>query len=1427
MKFRFKNVDLNASKLIERIMGFYPDEAFSSLNLSSVVVNPGKRELTIVFDSRVSEDMKDFLLKRFTLIASNQLKSRIKFIFLEANEQSAKKVGDNNDMDTIQETKTYLNKNELFKYVNGLSSYLEKASIEYDGTKVSIVVNSAFAKQRIISKKRELAKALQKTIGKAVPHEVILKTEEIHENSEKELPYSPQRENGMIERNTDTPQKAEKKKVPAVLMGRKIKTAPQKIGDVVGNESSVVIAGQVFGMDLWKGKIAVLTFKVTDFTDSLSCKVIGKKAEEVASILSNGKGILARGKLEYDSRRHEEVLTVHDLNSFELPERLDKAAEKRVELHLHTKMSALDSVVETSELFKTLKKWGHTAVALTDHGVVQSIPEFYFAAKKAGIKPIFGMEGYMINDLEAIVSNLGDHDGELSDQTYVVFDLETTGLNPVSDEIIEFGAVKLKGTEIIDSFSSLVKPKRKITSETFEITGISNEMLAEAPGLEEVLTSFLKFSEGCILVAHNATFDYRFVRSAVKELFGKEWESPYIDTLALSKSLLKSRSYSLDNVVKHLKLGNFNHHRAAEDARVTAEVFRKFMSMVDKRGIKKISELETLRKNINISSLRPQHVSILAKNKTGLRNLYILVTESHTHYFHGKPRIPKSLLNEHRDGLLIGSACVSGELSRAYLNGANTQELEEIAKFFDYIEIMPLDVVEENDRQISRDTLKTMYREFYKIGRRLNIPVVMTGDVHFLEPHHNIFRAAIQAAQDQENFDKQPALHLRTTEEMLKAAMEIFDNEKIAQEIVVVNTNRIANEIEEIVPVEGKLHPPIIEGADEQVREITMKRAKEIYGEPLPKIVKARLEKELHAIIDHGYAVLYLIAQRMVKKSNDDGYVVGSRGSVGSSLVATMMGITEVNPLPPHYVCPSCNHSEFVLDGSVESGYDLKDKVCPNCGTKMAKNGQNIPFETFLGFKGDKVPDIDLNFSGEYQERAHAYLEKLFGREHVYRAGTISTIAERTAYGFVRAYIEKTGKRLRNAEIDRLVAGITGVKRTTGQHPGGLMIVPKDRDVHEFTPVQYPANDTKSRTRTTHFAYEVIHDDLVKIDALGHDDPTFIKYLKDITGMDPTTVPMGDKSTISIFSSTKALGIRPEDLGTNVGTLGIPEFGTQFVRGMLQETHPKSFGELVRISGLSHGTDVWLNNARNWIASRKATLGEVIACRDDIMNYLIQKGIEPLKAFKIMEKVRKGKGIDAEEEQLMREKAVPNWFVESCKRIKYLFPKAHAVAYVSMAFRVAYYKVHHPLAFYSTYFTVKGGEFDVELALSDIHSIKKEIASLKGNPDKNVKDRSKETLLEVILEMKLRGYNFLPVDLEKSDATKFIIEEKALRIPFNRIKNLGTKAAISIIKERKKKPFSSIEDLIRRTALNKTTVEVLRKYGALKGLPEKEQITLF
>ncbi|AKI97315.1 PolC-type DNA polymerase III [Kosmotoga pacifica] len=1421
MKFRIKNVDLSASKLIERIMGFYPDEAFSNLILSSVVVNPTNKELTMIFDSEVSQEMKRFLLEHFALIASSQLKSRIKFIFSETKGHSKEK----SDTERKEKTVNCLDKKELFKYVNGLSSYLEKASIEYDGTKVLITVSNAFARQRIVSKKRELSEALWKVIGKPVPHEVILKSEETKEAKHEETSnVSPSKKSLKIEQVNSN---IAREKRPTVLMGRRIKVAPQRISDIVGNENSVVVAGEVFGLELWKGKVAVLTFNVTDFTDSISCKIIGRKAEEVVENISNGDGVIVRGKIEYDTRKREEVLIVNDLNPFELPKRLDTNKEKRVELHLHTKMSALDSVVEVSELFKTLKEWGHTAVALTDHGVVQSIPEFYFAAKKAGIKPIFGMEGYMINDLEAIVSNLGEYDGELLDKTYVVFDLETTGLNPSADEIIEFGAIKLKGTEIVDSFTTLVKPKREISAETFEITGISNEMLKDAPSLEEALSSFLEFIEGCILVAHNATFDYRFVRSAVKELFGKDWNAPYIDTLALSKSLLKSRSYSLDNVVKHLKLGNFNHHRALEDARVTTEVFKKFLNMVTKRGIKKVSELEKLRKNINISSLKPQHVSILAKNKAGLRNLYILVTESHTRYFHGKPRIPKSVLNQHREGLLIGSACVSGELSRAYLNGANAQELEEIAKFFDYIEIMPLDVIEESDMKLSRETLREMYREFYRIGRKLNIPVVMTGDVHFLEPHHNIFRAAIQAAQDQENFAKQPALYLRTTEEMLQAAMEIFKDEEIAREVVITNTNRIAEQVEEIVPVEGKLHPPIIEGADEQVRELTMKRAKEVYGEPLPEIVKLRLEKELHAIIDHGYAVLYIIAQKMVKKSNEDGYVVGSRGSVGSSLVATMMGITEVNPLPPHYVCPSCKRSEFILDGSVESGYDLKDKECPKCGTKMAKNGQNIPFETFLGFKGDKVPDIDLNFSGEYQEHAHAYLEKLFGRDHVYRAGTISTIAERTAYGFVRAYIEKSGKRLRGAEMERLAIGITGVKRTTGQHPGGLMIVPKDRDVHEFTPVQFPANDTKSSTRTTHFAYEVIHDDLVKIDALGHDDPTFIKLLKDITGIDPTAIPMDDRDTISIFSSTKALGIKPEDLGTDVGTLGIPEFGTQFVRGMLQETRPKSFGELVRISGLSHGTDVWLNNARDWIASRKATLGEVIACRDDIMNYLIMKGIEPLKAFKIMENVRKGKGIKPEEEQLMHEHAVPEWFIESCKRIKYLFPKAHAVAYVSMAFRVAYFKVHHPLAFYATYFTVKGDEFDVELALSDIHSIKKEIASLKGNPDKNVKEKAKETLLEVVLEMRLRGYKFLAVDLEKSDATKFIIEENALRIPFNRIKNLGTKAAISIIKERKKKPFSSIEDLIRRTALNKTIVEILRKYGALKGLPEKEQITLF
>ncbi|ACR79599.1 MULTISPECIES: PolC-type DNA polymerase III [Kosmotoga] len=1430
MKLRFKELNIPISRIVERILGFYPEYNCDSFYVLDAVVDLSKREMTLVFDDKLPEKIKRFLLERFVKVASAQLNIRVSLGFRPVSESLHHPDGvplAGKEPSGVDDAEFDID--AFIKHTNGLASYLEQSDIKFDGEKIIIHVKNSFAEARIRSKKDDLRQAIKKTAGKNIPFEIIF--EPIQNEAKPDIvPETPLILSPSSATSGESAQVLKpSKKESTVILGRRIRQAPQKICDVMGREKDVVVAGKVFGLDKWNGKVSVLTFNVTDFTDSIICKLIGAKAREVWNGINNGDELLVRGKLEYDDRIKEEVLMVRDLNQIELPKRKDNAEEKRVELHLHTKMSALDAIVDVNELFKTLKSWGHDAVALTDHGVVQSIPNFYFAAKKSGIKPIFGMEGYMVNDSEPIVREIEDKNLELMNSIYVVFDLETTGLDPSADEIIEIGAVKLKGTEVIGEFSSFVKPERNLSEKVTRITGISDRELEDAPSLSEVLPKFLEFCKDSVLVAHNATFDYRFVRNAVKQLYNEDWKLPYIDTLALSKSLLKSKSYSLDNVVKRLKLGDFEHHRASEDARITAEVFKKLLSMAKKRGIKKIAELENLRKHINISSLRPLHVTILAKNKTGLRNLYELVTLSHTKYFYKKPRIPKSILLEKREGLIIGSACISGELSKAYLSGANAAELEEIAKFFDFIEIMPLDVLDYNEAEahITRENLKNMYREFYRIGKKLNIPVVMTGDVHFLEPEDAIYRAVLEAAQEYQNFDKQPSLYLRTTEEMLEAAKEIFEDEEIAYEVVVKNSRKIALMVENIAPIRGKLHPPIIEGADEQVRELTYKTAHEIYGDPLPEIVEKRLEKELRAIIGHGYAVLYLIAQKIVRKSNEDGYVVGSRGSVGSSLVATMLGITEVNPLPPHYVCPACKHSEFVLDGSVESGYDLKDKSCPECGALMQKNGQNIPFETFLGFEGDKVPDIDLNFSGEYQERAHAYLEKLFGKDHVFRAGTISTLAERTAYGFVKAYMERSKKQLRRAEIDRLASGIVGVRKTTGQHPGGLMIVPKDRDVHEFTPVQFPANDTKSRTMTTHFAYEVIHDDLVKIDALGHDDPTFIRMLKDITGVDPTTVPMDDKDTLSIFSSTKVLGINPRDLGTDVGTLGIPEFGTQFVRGMLRETRPKTFGELVRISGLSHGTDVWLNNARDWIVSKKATLSDVIACRDDIMNYLISKGIEPLKAFKIMEKVRKGKGITDEEVEMMQEAEVPEWFIESCRRIKYLFPKAHAVAYVSMGYRVAYFKVHYPLAFYSTYFTIKGDEFDVDLALGDVSGIRKEITNLKNNANKNVKERSKETLLEIVLEMRLRGYSFLPVDLEKSDARRFLIEGNALRIPFNRLKNLGYKVAISIIKEREKRPFSSVEDLLKRTSINKTHVEILRKYGAFKGLPEKEQITLF
>ncbi len=1189
---------------------------------------------------------------------------------------------------------------------------------------------------------------------------------------------------------------------------------------------SVWISGKTFSFEYRNGKNSVLSFGIFDGTAAITCKAFGELASSFAEGLPDY--CLVSGKVQEDKFTHEMVLIAKSIDKFEPEMREDTAPVKRVELHLHTTMSAMDGLVDPKELFELLKRWGHDAVAVTDHGVVQAFPEFEQMSLKYGIKPIYGIEAYLVDDSSKIFRN-GKSKERINASKMVVIDFETTGLNAVEDEIIEIGAVKIENMQITDEFSTLVKPQKSITQKSHDITGISDEMIENAPLMKDVLPDFLKFIDGSILIAHNADFDYRFLREAAKSL-GVDVNLPYIDTLQMSKALISIPSYGLEKVVKALSLGDFNHHRALDDASITAQVFIKLSEMAERKGVQTFDKLNTLSKNVNIGSLHTNHATILVKDRNGLVNLYKIVSKSHIEFFKSKPRVPKSLLEKYRNGLLVGSACASGELAQNYFGGASEDELIQIASFYDFLEVMPLDVIsdEANTREINRELLKNFYRKVYALGKALSIPVVMTGDVHFLNPQDAKARSILMSAQDYKDFEKQPALYLRTTDEMVQAAHEIygdFENaDEICKKIVIDNTRMIADKIERIQIVDKTLHTPKIENAEELIREEAYANAKKKYGDPLPEPVYQRIERELNSIIDNGYAVLYLIAKKLVEKSRSDGYVVGSRGSVGSSLVATMLGITEVNPLPPHYYCPKCHHFEF--DDSKESGYDLPPKHCPKCGSLMISDGQNIPFETFMGFKGDKVPDIDLNFSGDYQSIAHKFIEELFGHDHVFRAGTISTIAERTAYGFVKGYVEKTGEKMNKAEMDYYAYRLTGIKRTTGQHPGGLMIVPKDLDIHQFTAVQRPANDTSSDVITTHFDYQSIHDTLVKLDILGHDDPTTMKMLKEITGIDPMTIPMNDPETLQIFHSIKPLKLSKSEVDYDVGSVGIPEFGTQFVKQMLAETRPKSFGDLVRISGLSHGTDVWTNNAQNIIKSKKATLETVIACRDDIMLYLIKKGMDNSSAFGIMEKVRKGKGLKDEDIKMMKEHDVPDWYIEACQKIRYLFPKAHAAAYVSMAFRIAYFKVHYPLAFYATYFTIKGEEFDIRIAYEGLDFVNKEIKRIQNEGSDNVKDRAKESVLDVAKEMFLRGFKFKGVDIFKSSAKKFEIEGESLRIPLNKVPGLGEKVATSIEEERKVRQFTSIEDLKSRTLLNKNQLQLLKELGALHDLPEKDQITL-
>lgn len=1214
------------------------------------------------------------------------------------------------------------------------------------------------------------------------------------------------------------------------IFGKKIDEDPIKIEDINLNIGVATICGEIFQMETRdiRGNKKLVIFNISDLTDSITVKVFltQKQFEDFETNVKDGSYVKVSGDIIFDSYSKHLVLMLKSLNLLEKHERMDLADVKRVELHVHTQMSSMDGVTSYRKIAERAKKWGHKAISITDHGVAQGFPEAMEASKELNIKVIYGVEGYLINDEKAIVSN---YDEKQSYNRYVVFDIETTGLSPRNDMITEIGAVKIEDGVVVDKYSQLINPGRPIPSKIVNITGITDNMVKDKPKIHEILPDFENFIKDSTLVAHNASFDMGFLREQFSNV-GKDISNPVLDTLELTRALFPQlKSHRLNIVAKHLKVDLINHHRAVDDAEATAEIFLKCMELLDDNGIESFCQINRLNNKKDISKDRPFHIIILAKNTVGLKNLYKLISESHLNYFYRRPRIPKSLLNTYREGLIIGSACEAGELYRAILENKDDNEIRNIVSFYDYLEIQPID----NNMHLIRnglisdeEQLRNINKKIVKLGERFNKLVVATGDVHFLDPEDEVYRKILMFGQGYSDAELQPPLYFKTTDEMLKE-FEYLGKEK-AEEVVVKNTNLISDMIDEIDPIPTGTYPPVIDGAEEELKKITYDRAIDIYGTPLPKIVKERLDKELNSIIENGYAVMYIIAQKLVWKSIEDGYLVGSRGSVGSSFVATMSGITEVNPLVPHYVCPNCKYSEFIEDGSIGSGIDLPDKKCPKCQTKLNKDGHDIPFEVFLGFKGDKEPDIDLNFAGEYQANAHKYTEELFGEGYVFRAGTIGTIADKTAFGFVKKYHDENQITIHPAEINRLVQGCTGVKRTSGQHPGGVMIVPKYKDIYDFSPIQYPANDKKSGVVTTHFDYNSISGRILKLDILGHDVPTIIRMLEDITGVNPSEIPLDDKETMKLFTSIEPLNIKEKDIDIEVGTLGIPEFGTRFVRQMLIDTKPTTFAELVRISGLSHGTDVWLNNAQNLVRNNTASLSQVISTRDDIMLYLIYSGLDKMRAFNIMERVRKGRGLTEEDEEYMRSFNVPEWYIESCNKIKYMFPKAHAAAYVTMSFRIAYFKVHYPEAFYATYFTTKAQDFDAHLVLQGREAVKEKLKELENlSNNMTAKERNLLTVLEVVEEMYARGFKFERVDLYRSDSDKFLIGGEGILPPLKSLDGLGENAARKIVEERNKAKFLSIEDLVTRAKVNKPALEALKEHNCLSDLPESNQMSLF
>ena len=1232
-----------------------------------------------------------------------------------------------------------------------------------------------------------------------------------------------------------------------IFYGRNFEGEETEIHEIIDEMGEVVVRGKIIQLETReiRNEKTIVMFAVTDFTDTIKAKVFTKneRLPELLDKLKEGAFIKMKAVAMMDQFEHDIALgsvsgikTIPDFTE----KRMDHSPVKRVELHCHTTMSDMDGVTDVKKLLKTAMGWGHQAMAITDHGVVQAFPDANHCVEGKDFKVIYGMEGYLVDDIKNIVT---DSRGQSLDSTFVVFDIETTGFSAVNDRIIEIGAVKVENGMITEKFSEFVNPERPIPFEIEKLTSINDRMVEDAPNISVILPKFMDFCGGSILVAHNADFDTGFIRHNC-EVLGLPYDYTYVDTLGIARSFLEGlKNYKLDTVVEAMGCTLANHHRAVDDAGATADVFVRFLERFKKKNIRDLDELNTYSAmSVDaIKKLKTYHIILLAKNEIGRINLYRLVSLSHLDYYARRPRIPKSVLAKYREGLIIGSACEAGELFRAVVDERPEEEIARIVEFYDYLEIQPTG----NNEFMIRDPkmtkvstvadLQDLNRKIVELGEKFNKPVCATCDVHFLNPEDEVYRRIIMSNKGFGDADLQPPLYLRTTEEMLDE-FQYLGAEK-AEEVVVTNTNRIADMIDRISPVRPDKCPPVIENSAGILRDICYNRAHELYGEDLPDIVTERLERELNSIIGNGFAVMYIIAQKLVWKSVADGYLVGSRGSVGSSFVAYMAGITEVNSLQAHYLCPKCHYvdfdSDYVKSFSGRSGCDMEDRVCPVCGEPLMKEGHDIPFETFLGFKGNKEPDIDLNFSGDYQSKAHAYTEVIFGKGKTFRAGTVGTLADKTAYGYAMHYYEEHEQHKRSCELDRISSGCVGVRRTTGQHPGGIIVVPHGEEIYSFTPVQHPANDQTTKIITTHFDYHSIDHNLLKLDILGHDDPTMIRMLEDITGVDATKIRLDDPEVLSLFHGLEALHIKPEDIGgTDLGSLGIPEFGTEFVMQMLRDTKPKAFSDLVRISGLSHGTDVWLGNAQTLIQEGKAQISTAICTRDDIMIYLIDKGVESEQSFKIMESVRKGKGLTPDYEKVMKEHDVPDWYLWSCKKIKYMFPKAHAVAYVMMGIRIAWFKIHEPLAYYAAFFTIRATAFDYGLMCQGKAAIDNHIKAYKANPNLSKKEQDTLRDMKIVQEFYARGFEFLKIDLYQSDAIKFQVVEGKLLPPFSVIEGMGGIAAEALAvaahaeTERGEK-FLSKDDIRQKAKVSQTVLDTMAELGLLGGLPESNQLSIF